>query len=864
MGAVTGYLKKIIARQVEDHHLVVWFDPDGHYRQVAEALKLPGTKVACYGGSFFALRYEVEPLMNDLDPPSLIIYVPMAEEDTQQALVEFTRAGVVLKPGQQPWQRNTRLSVIARHALRPIIGEEGAAAIEKQVEAGKLSLVELDKIARKGEGLNGRVVYAIFGTADAQEAALAFLSSAQWDQAITEKKAMGEVAAFLESALEVELPAGESPEAWRARLARHILATAFLLELRGEIPAPLVSVRTAKQEIAKQACFWVAKTWRLREDLRASYVKWASRVEQELGLRKISFELEQIVSNDTFLAIETILQEAVERELLAGANPELIAMARQRQSSFWARQVPEVQARWALIAAAGQLLLEADRIANEIKKMPVNVEVVSLAQSYTAGENPWCLLDTFHRHMEQYYQSFDFAPADSFENLEMLVVRARQRYMEAGGRLAECFVKSFSGNKFKIPGFLRQTEIYQALVAPAVKEGKTAYVLVDALRFEMARELAQALAQTFDVLLQPAIAAVPTITEVGMAALMPQGGAEPVLVPAEKGKLGLIIEEKLLKDRPSRLKFLSVKAGVQVCDLWLDDLIPSPRKKAREALAEAQLIVITTREIDDLCEKDNISLARRIMDDVLHQLRRAFRILVEQGIKNIILAADHGYLFGEELTSDMKITPPGGETLDLHRRVWIGRGGFNDPSFIRVTAADFGLGGDLEIAVPVGFGAFKQPGGARAYFHGGLSPQELIIPVARFTPRTPQVISPGTDLTWRLIPGSKKISTRFFSVQIHGEANTLFAVFPPLIRVEIRAKGEVISIPVAASYGFTEATGDVQMRLADDNDRALDPVAVTLLVTGKPAQKTVNVYLLEALTGRELARLENIELAIVI
>ncbi|KFD42572.1 hypothetical protein HY02_00315 [Peptococcaceae bacterium SCADC1_2_3] len=36
MGIVTNYLKKIIARQVEDHRLVVWFDPEGHYTQVAE------------------------------------------------------------------------------------------------------------------------------------------------------------------------------------------------------------------------------------------------------------------------------------------------------------------------------------------------------------------------------------------------------------------------------------------------------------------------------------------------------------------------------------------------------------------------------------------------------------------------------------------------------------------------------------------------------------------------------------------------------------------------------------------------------------------------------------------------------------
>ena len=44
---------------------------------------------------------------------------------------------------------------------------------------------------------------------------------------------------------------------------------------------------------------------------------------------------------------------------------------------------------------------------------------------------------------------------------------------------------------------------------------------------------------------------------------------------------------------------------------------------------------------------------------------------------------------------------------------------------------------DLDIATPWTFACFKSKGGARAYFHGGLSPQELIIPVVAMTPTAP-------------------------------------------------------------------------------------------------------------------------------
>ena len=69
-------------------------------------------------------------------------------------------------------------------------------------------------------------------------------------------------------------------------------------------------------------------------------------------------------------------------------------------------------------------------------------------------------------------------------------------------------------------------ELFETEVKPKVQEGKTAYVWVDALRFEMARELIEVLKEDFDLSLQPAIATMPTITEIGMASLLPK--AKPV------------------------------------------------------------------------------------------------------------------------------------------------------------------------------------------------------------------------------------------------------------------------------------------------------------------------------------------------
>lgn len=86
-----------------------------------------------------------------------------------------------MQPGQQPPTRNTRLAIVARNALKSILGDETAAEIEKQVDAGKLSLADLNALADKGKDISTGVLSLLFGTSHPQEVALAFLSSDTFD-----------------------------------------------------------------------------------------------------------------------------------------------------------------------------------------------------------------------------------------------------------------------------------------------------------------------------------------------------------------------------------------------------------------------------------------------------------------------------------------------------------------------------------------------------------------------------------------------------------------------------------------------------------------------------------------------------------
>jgi hypothetical protein len=142
-----------------------------------------------------------------------------------------------------------------------------------------------------------------------------------------------------------------------------------------------------------------------------------------------------------------------------------------------------------------------------------------------------------------------------------------------------------------------QREVFEKHVRPFLGAKKTAYLWVDTFRFEMGLELARLFREDFEVELQPALATVPTITEIGMAALLPGAHDIAKVLAAGSGKLALEINGAVIKDRKDRVALLKNHADV---------------------------------------------------DGVLDNLRRGVRVLFNMGIEHIDLAANHGHLFADE------------------------------------------------------------------------------------------------------------------------------------------------------------------------------------------------------------------------
>ncbi len=862
LGKVSSTLRGQLLSQVDQHGVVVWYDPGGDYEHLAAEFDLAETTMARYDGSFFALRHEIEPLLASETRPRLVVYVACSREDSKHALVELEEAGVVLQPGQQPPTRNTRLAVVAGNALQEVLAADHLDSVARQVEQGKLDLAELDGLAEGGAGADSALLTVIFGTTNPMQMALALLSDSGVDGEIKAKDAVADLRSVLDRAFELELPDVSTPAELRDQLAGALLSAELRLSL-GEDAELQVELPVPRRRDACRAVLDLVTGWRNRRDLQASYLEQAGAVEAELALAFDSLPATLLERVETFPGIDDALRAVVEQQALESPDQPLLELALARQEGFWASVEPRRLERWALLASILRVMIAAGEVRAAVSQAELSADDL-VARYLGQGENEgWCALDTGFRHMERRFRmaELDLAGADS--RIELLVARARSAYSETSAAFSERFCDALQACRFSVTALPRQNEIFLRWVEPAVQRGRTAYLLVDGLRWEMAQELRGVLGDDLETELHPGMAQLPTLTDIGMSALLPHAQQRPRLVSGSSGKLLLELDGKLLRSRSDRLSYLERHAGCSTVVLKLEELLPASARR-RQAITGAQLVVVTaTDELDGLCEKANTAMAHRLMDDVLVQLRRGIRTLLDLGVETVIVTADHGFLLGEELASGDTIDPPGGETAGLHRRVWAGRGGAGAGQ-LRVTAAELGLESDLELVFPRGLGCFRVGRPLRAYCHGGISPQEVLIPVLEVS-RTGHAAPVGGPITWNLALGSKVISSPFVSVHLEGRGDGLFGITPPVVRVEVREGRRVISSAISAAYGFDEATGDVAMDTAKqsvEQGRELRRNTVVLRLDPLPSAATVTVVVLDANSEQQLATINKVPVAL--
>jgi hypothetical protein len=716
-------LHDYIAGRLKTRRVVVMYDKREELRpffsELAEApegllvsvkIGQQKAKLHVFDGSFLKTRATVEDATQGDQPEQVVIYVPSLDRDAQGSLLmEFEKAGTVyLQPA---------LKQLARLVLRKRFTD---VALDEMLKSDSLTYADFARMTKDETGAEGTsLLKNIFGGSDTLAILTTWIGDPEKDGELAEKGALGELRAAALARLGLTLPSDGTNGRMRSITARYVLANEFRLDLGdqgGGGPAPTLLKNIPEPGTADQqkALREVAK--RLRERHPKAYEALADGIQAELGLSADTLDGHHLGAIDTFRFEEAAVVSACFDLIAEEKFAEASGLMASREESFWVNLDVGRKTVWAVCRLMVDLGLVAASACETIAKSNGDPSLWVERYVSTGGEG-WYLLDHAQRRLEGFLASVEVD--------DRAVAKIRAIYENAVRRMSDGFVKAFQKSDWTVPGVLQQTRIWSDVVAS--RPVPVAYLLVDAMRYEMGQELAGRLAQATEVVIRPAIAALPSITPVGMAALLP-GAAGTFSVVTSKGKFGASVDGTFLPDLAARQKFMKSRVP-DLVDLELDEVLSSNAKALQKKIGDAKIVVVRSSEIDGAGENTSTFYARRIMDRVVEDLARCLQRLAAVGVGEAVITADHGHLFfAEDRDPSMRIDAPGGETVDLHRRCWIGRGGTTPPGSVRVSGPKLGYNSDLEFAFPASTAVFKS-GGDLAYHHGGPSIQELVIPV---------------------------------------------------------------------------------------------------------------------------------------
>lgn len=852
---IKNYIERLIAKQIDEHGVVVWYDPEGNYKDLLPNIDLSKCPILKFEGSYYDLRFKAENYFEGIDKKQLLVYLNTKRDTQLFPLIELEKAGCVVE-SEGTVERNTNLTVVVREALRGNVSDELVSDICKKVDEKTITIPEIEKITENARSINTASLSIIFNTNDPQSIILEFLTNNELDKAIIAKKVDKEIERLIQVYLGIETVNGLSILEMRDKVGEVALMLDFVDSFKSPITKDKYkSLKLPESPAHISSIKSLVALWRNTPGKASLYIKKAEAIQQIYSIPAESYSYKDIIDTHTFPVIDGMLINACLTQSDVIPLEEIELIASKRKNAFWANNKGEYSLIWIIIEYGCYLQKQILAAMADIKQK--ELPFTELINLYVNNERKgWFLIDKQYRSLEAKYSEFDIGNVFD-EELEKFVANIRALY----SRFLDIQTNAVSSNISwkELSAQLKQKDILKEFVLPVVEsKKKCAYFLVDAFRFEMGEELYESIENSEKKEIKPALSSVPTITPFGMLTLLLSPGEE-VALNTSKGKLSIEVSENKVNTRSERLKYFAEKYSLSIESFKLEEVI-KPKKSVRDKIKKADLVIITSQEIDSLCEGGESLLARQVMSQIILNLKRAIYHLSELGIEDFVVSADHGFLLGNEVGKELKIDIPTGDTCGLHKRVWIGMGGNNPENTVRFKASDFGYVSDLDFVIPKGLSVFKTPGSENDYFHGGLSLQELIIPVLTFQmkPSPKQKKSLKEDYVVEL--SKPVITNRIFTLTIQYKVEEL--IFADMltgskkVRLNILKDQEQIGQAVASEYGFDEATNEIVLERNRKN-------VITVILNENISEGNVSIVVVDSRTELEPAKMVDIPVKIV-
>ncbi len=718
--SLAAYLKKRITDLLEEKRIVVWYDGEDAFGEIARTFKAPNSTVILAQESRLRSRRQADDVLSQLNDANqtpqaknanLLIYCPWPRGRTEEQRREDPFESFALIGTAYGDKEAEMFQSLARQALPGREREIDRLFAEARPT---LSLIE---------GLGKSIRYPLLQEALGSDSLIEVTTQvlcgkepAKELESVT--GATNELLRLLQTGLGfVPPPRVTALESILEHLGRYVLFSEFALDLQGALPDQLIDVARATEDY-RPTIYSVCDRMRMSDDARDCYITLAGRVEKALRLAELASGLPYLGVRDTFPFEEKAYLKRLESLARARNLKEARQVVNQRRQSVW-RYIPERALIWKLAERCIDFLIAAETWSSQSSKISNTVR--DLVQAYTAADGFW-QTDRQQRLVEQ-----GAAACAEDDEVGGLIAICRQRYTEVVGSAQSLFLRAVEREGWPPEGILRQTQIFNRYLAPELEErGKVVYFLVDSMRYEMGRDLGGTLEAFGSVTVSSATTILPTTTPCAMAALMP--GADGVYSLVEdRNEIVPAIAGRILRNSADRMEFIRESYGDRFRDFPLGELLSMPQKKLQSAIGEADLVVVRTQEIDALGEGPSLYLARKLMSDIIGDVRTATDRLAGLGFGTFVYAADHGHVLLPEIAPGSIAQQPPGEWKMVKRRSLLGSSVSQSSGVTIMQAAHMGITGPVqEYAVPSGLTAFVAGHG---YFHEGLSLQECLVPV---------------------------------------------------------------------------------------------------------------------------------------
>ncbi len=415
----------------------------------------------------------------------------------------------------------------------------------------------------------------------------------------------------------------------------------------------------------------------------------------------------------------------------------------------------------------------------------------------------------------------------------------------------------YHANEWRSTESYPQSSFWKRQITPYLETNKKIFVIIsDALRYEIATELMSLIRQEdrYEAELEATLGMIPSYTQLGMAALLPH----QLLSISDDVTGNVIVDGMNSSGRENRAKIMDKYLPKRTLIMTVDEVLAKTSDESKKLYREYDVIYIYHNRIDAMGDK--LPTETKVFEAVeasLYELIDVVRKLTSGNANNIIITADHGFLYqhSELDTSDfLSEDTISGQVLYKDRRFILGKELKANPSLIHFKSKQLGLDGSIEALIPRGNQRMRLSGSGSRYVHGGASLQEITIPVLKINKKR---VSDVDFVTVEIISSSGRIiSAGQLVINLYQKEPISDKLQPINLRIGIyNQQDELISEEKNISFNYTsdsprEREITCKLMLSRKAEKANNQDVILRLEKPIPGTNKFQIYKTESYTLR--------------